>query len=318
MSKAPKSLSLSNTSFSLEKNNKTNARSRTSFPKTTVNDKTKTNVVDAISTMHQGSLMMTLQNITGNDAKKLEFEFVFLSNDNQNIHIRSTNCALFKIEDVVNVTVLDNETLNMIQNILNINDGISIIGLNSLMFGIDFKQNDKNGNNKQRLFFIGESPQISYIWFRGLQGLQNSSNLTMMKTLPLMVSNRLRIGHKDLHNSKSQDLMMLSIQKEYSRISEYINNLYSFASHACILDSTEHLTLLSQAMNLKQMCEEIELHLKRLNENNNNTIHNNNAIPTNDEIGKIEELYYSLHAECTVVTLKSYSMQNDMRLSRMQ
>lgn len=347
MNRTVKSISLTASLFSFDQTKKPNIRA--SFPKVT-DDKAKMEVVNMIAVMNEGSSMILLTKDTKIE-DQLEFKLFFLSQDNQNIYCGSTKNKLFSTRDIINVSTLDDETLLHFQNALDMK-GISTIGLRSLMFSIDLQQNSEN---KYRLYFIGESHRISYIWFQGLQTLYRNSNPTGIKSLPLIVSNRLRIGHKNLyHGSKNtlqsshenkqqiigdenenananddennddnneenqrshEDLILSlsSIEKDCCLTSKHINDLYSSACRACILDSTEHLTLLSQAMNLKKTNDEIEYLIKQVNDN---SINNKNDISEQDRIAQIEELYYFLNSECTAVTLKSYNMQKDMQLSR--
>jgi len=296
--------------------------------------------------IHEGSTMILLTK--ENEIKnELEYQFCFLSKDNETICGGPTKNKLFSIKEIANVSTLEDEQLHHFETLLNMN-GISTIGLSSLMFFIDFKENN---DNKRRLFVIGESHRMAYIWFYGLQNLHLNTKSKNITSLPLIVSNRLRIGHKYLYQKantskksvenqqinkndeaagkdssvnndsdddenenqyEQQEDLIKSVEKD-SLISKHINDLYSFASRACILDSTEHLTLLSQAMGLKNINEEIRWLIQQIHENASNT---NNISNYDHYIGNVEELYYELHSECTVVTLKSYHMQNDMRLSR--
>jgi len=328
-----------------------NKNGRVSFPiASTNNDKTKMDVVDVISVMHEGSkmILLTKENEIINE---LEYQFCFLSKDNENICGGPTKNKLFSIKEIANVSTLENEQLYDFETLLNMN-GISTIGLSSLMFFIDFKENSENN---RRLFVIGESHRMTYIWFYGLQNLNLNNKSKNITSLPLIVSNRLRIGRKHLYQKAStskksnenqinksnetcgkdsnvkndidddddndnenesqqeqQEDLIKSFEKD-SLITKHISDLYSFASRACILDSTEHLTLLSQASSLKNVNEEIRWLIQQIHENASNA---NNISNYDHYIGNVEELYYELHSECAVVTLKSYHMQNDMRLSR--
>jgi len=296
--------------------------------------------------MHEASWMIMLTKENGL-RDEIEYKPYFLSKDNKTVYRGSIKNKLFSIQDITNVSMLEDEMLEHFKNILNIK-GVSIVGLRSLMFFIDFKEN--NGK-KHRLYVVGESHQMSYIWFQGLQNLcRNSSKPVVIASLPLIVSNHLRIGQKNLYQSiknifnksndnpqqaskngnndnknnndncndenqyKQKEDKIPSIEKDCSLISKHVNDLYSFACRTCILDSTEHLTLLSQAMNLKKINEEIQVLINQIKNNNNS---NTNDISKYDyQIKLIEALHCQLHSVCTVVALKWYNMQNDIQLSR--
>jgi len=347
-----KSIPLTETLFSFcSTRNKSNIYS--SFPNPIDNDDKKNIDVNIISTMHKGSLMIISPNPNELD-NKMDYQFYFLSKDNQNVHVGSSKNKLFSVKDIINVSMLNDEILHQFENILN-KKGISIIGLRSLMFFIDIQEN--NGK-KYRSYVIGESDRASQIWFQGLQYLyHNNLSSTVTTSLPLTISNRIRIGHKNLYqtikniftksnenlqsheidnnnNNENSDSntdtntnsnsnyndndddnkyqqkihLINSIEKDSDSISKHINDLYSFASRACILDSTEHLTLLSQAMNLKKIYDEIQCLISQIHENNDNIL--------SKDIDHLEELYYHLHSELTAVALKSYNMKKDMGLAR--
>jgi len=294
---------------------------------------------DDISVMHEGSWMIiiTKDNKIVND---LEYQPYYLSKDNENIYHNSTKKKLFSIKDIANVSKLDDEMLDCLRKILNVK-GVSITGLRSLTFFIEFKET--NGN-KHCLYVIGENSQISYLWFQGIQTLwHNCLKSTVITSVSSTTSNRLvttsnlyqsvkNIFNKFKENEqtnvincvsnkkkntnenkikiKQNEDLVKSIEKDHHSISKNINDLYLFAAHFCILDSTEHLSLLSQAMKIKNMNDEIEYFLQEINKNNTNDYISKNT----DSIKHIEALHYYLHAECTVVSLKSYKMKNDMKL----
>jgi len=254
--------------------------------------------------MQNGSLMIILTNEEISD--EMEYQRCFLSQNNQNICIGSSSRILCSTKSIIEISSLNDEMLEKIRCALNI-IGVTTQGLDSLMFSVELKE-----ENPKRLYFIGDSCRSSYIWFQGLRSLCHNSNQTSIKSLPLIVSNRLRFGHQSLcdvsnkNTSKSSEFL-LSIQKELPTISKIANDLYSFACRSCILDSTEHLTLLSEAMELKHMSDEVESYLK------------NNETKENDEYcTNIEQLWFELRSKCCVVCLKSSDLQKNMLLSRFE
>jgi hypothetical protein len=159
-------------------------------------------------------------------------------------------------------------------------------------------------------YFIFESQRDAYVWYRGLQSLSNMSSASKVQSLPLVVSNRLRIGNNEMindNNNNNNTLQFIkNIRCNFDEILNEVNNLYHFASQACILDSTEHLALLSQSIKLKNLTLDIE---KILNKKENST--------TIDDITNLHELWLSLHSDLCVVALKSDHMRRDMELSRL-
>jgi hypothetical protein len=134
------------------------------------------------------------------------------------------------------------------------------------------------------------------------------SSPSTLQSLPLVVSNRLRVGNNEMINDNNNNTFsfMKNIRRNFNEISNHVNSLNRFASQACILDSTEHLTLLSQSMKLKNLTLDIE---KILNKKEN--------LITIDDITSLHELWLSLHSDLCVVTLKSDHMRRDMESSRL-
>lgn len=273
-------------------------------------------VVEAIADMERGCFMIVLKlaaDDKGEMDKKnknigIEWNINNLHSDHKHITINSSTSKLTKINlsDIDKVTKLHRESANRVQKALNI-DGIEQIGLQSVTLRLTLKE-----SSDYNYFLIFDEYRAAFIWNRGLRTILHMISIKQpITTIAFCCSSIDRINNDEMHksmkiNANDNTFKWIShISLKLPLVQQHIYRCHQFAQASCILDSSEHLTLLLQAKCLKEMY----LDAKKLS-----------SIPlyqlTKGEITSLREVWLSLLADLTVAMLKEHQLRDDMKASR--
>lgn len=275
----------------------------------------KTNVLDDVieSTefMQEGCFMIILKlevddkgemNEKASTKLQTEWNVAALSHDYQFINSPAHKIC---VADIDKVTKLHQASAARVQAALNI-PGVEQIGLQSVTLRLSMK-NDSTSN----YFLIFDEYRHAFIWNTGLRTLVHLLAIKQpVTTIAFCCSATDRINNLEMHDKMKvnyQDETFQWIQHIASKlpqVQQHIARCHSFAEAACILDSSEHLSLLLVTKALAEMYNDAKrlssLHLYQL---------------TKEEITSLREVWLSLLADLTVAVLKEHQLRTDMKAS---
>jgi len=290
-------------------------------------------VVEATSHMQQGSPMIVLKlevNDKGemdenNNNIPIEWNHTSLSKCNNYIQWKSNKINLC---DIDKVSKLHQASAQRVQRALNIY-GCEQIGLQSVTLrltmkdeieDIDIKHNEDEENEninlihklspKYNYFLIFDEYRHAFIWNRGLRTMIHMTKIKApITTIAHCVSSIDRINNDEIYakmkiNDNECEEWINHIVTKLEDVRVHIFRAHRFAQASCILDSSEHLTLLLQTKALLDLF----IDARKLS-----------SIPfyqlTRDEIKSLREVWLSLLADLSVAMLKEHQLRNDMKAS---
>eukprot|EP01084_Bolivina_argentea_P002806 5205_1 len=274
-------------------------------------------VIEALSSMQNGCFMIVLQLPIDDGVEEqshskqtidIEWSFNTIDSSNQNIVVNSQchDPNTIPITDIESVSKLHRDSASDVQQTLNI-AGVEQIGLQAVTLRLTMKS-----DHSFNYFLIFDNYRTAFIWNRGLRTMIHMIGIQQpLTTIAICCSSVDRINNLEMHQKMkiNDDVNALKwiqhIDSKLPHIQKHIHRCHDFAQASCILDSSQHLSLLIQTRSLTEM----HVDAKKLS-----------SVPfaqlAKHEIASLREVWLSLLADLSVAMLKEHQLRNDMMESR--
>jgi len=306
-----------------------------------LNDEDQAHVIDGFRFVKQGSLVMVLKNpetksisIGGTD----DWRFCNVSDDNYYLHFGQGNSIC--IQDIKRIETLTDVDLTVIENTKNKNAEtdltINCKALKFLILAIYFEHRNCNNNaqlqhmsmattmtNQRKdscVYLLWDSYQTAYIWYQTLQMMSSNTSLTNIFSYQLLVSNRSRIGMAippvDLMEMRNGNNMLCLIRDELQVMVRQINKMSLFVAQYCILDSTFHLSMLSQVKEMSLKLHKMEEYICRIETSNSaleHTLEDKDKNPM--KRSALQERWQCLQVDFTLCCLKYKQLKFEIEIN---
>jgi len=173
----------------------------------------------------------------------IEWGTVTLKNQQKVININASKPLSLSLSDIQNVDKLHEATASRLRNEMNI-PGVHPVGLQSLTLRLTTRSDGD-------YFLIFENSRDAFIWKKGLCTLLRIMDRgeAVTTTIAFCCSSLDRINDEEQHQKMNLNLIHQWIQRIQSTLPsarKQIDRCHRFAEKSCILDSSEHLSLLLQ------------------------------------------------------------------------
>lgn len=214
-------------------------------------------------------------------------------------HIQTSSDALHRIDiaNIASVHKLDTAEANTVHKRLGI-DGVSLTGLQSLALRFTFK-------SKSPIVLVFDESRSAYIWKRALADLRRSlSRGYPTTTIAFCCSPLDRVNNEEqfLAMELGANAWIEGIAQRLSAVDAHITRVLCFAQRACILDSSEHTSLLLRARSLKALHSDAQ----RLS---------GMCALDREEKHSLREVWLSLLSDLSVALLTEHGLRCDMKAS---
>eukprot|EP00486_Rosalina_sp_Unknown_P000179 CAMPEP_0201566384 /NCGR_PEP_ID=MMETSP0190_2-20130828/6130_1 /ASSEMBLY_ACC=CAM_ASM_000263 /TAXON_ID=37353 /ORGANISM="Rosalina sp." /LENGTH=355 /DNA_ID=CAMNT_0047985019 /DNA_START=123 /DNA_END=1190 /DNA_ORIENTATION=- len=283
-------------------------------------------VVEATNEMKQGCFMIVLklevddkgEMNENNNSLPIEWNHTSFSHCHKHISWKGSNKIC--IEDIDKVSKLHQASAERVQRALNI-AGCEQIGLQAVTLRLTMKEEDCKDNEEESLinneesvsynyFLIFDEYRSAYIWNRGLRTILHMTNIGQpITTIAFCCSSVDRINNDEIYakmkvNNGESEKWVNHIKTQLDNVSAHIFRANRFAQASCILDSSEHTTLLLQTKALLDLF----IDARKLTSTPYYLL-------TRDDKMALREVWLSLLADLSVAMLKEHQLRNDMKAS---
>jgi len=264
-------------------------------------------VVEALAVMETGCPMIELR-VDGDECPSpLEWHTVKLQHQQHLIRINAPKPLHISLQDIQSVETLDDDTVSNVRDRLGI-ARLDTIGLQSLTLRLSIKDDAQSD-----YILIFEECRSAYIWKKGLDTLLKVMHRgeAVTTTIAFCCSALDRINNEDMFNRMliGDDLESTMEWIEYIRSAlpsalKHIDRIGKFSEKSCILDSSDHLSLLRRTSAVR----ELYMDAKRLSSLEIYEL-------TKDEKNALREVWLSLLADLNVAMIKEHQLRGDMTAS---